>query len=68
MNRRHFLTGMALLPTLSLPSLLAHANTADLSFGIFPATGTADLPLDELRAAIMPSPRQWPARWASSPS
>lgn len=54
MNRRHFLTGMALLPTLSLPSLLAHANTADLSFGIFPGTGTADLPLDELRAAIMP--------------
>ena len=54
MNRRHFLTGMALLPALSLPSLLAHANTTDLSFGIFPGTGTADLPLDELRAAIMP--------------
>ena len=54
MNRRHFLTGMALLPALSLPSLRAHANTADLSFGIFPGTGTADLPLDELRAAIMP--------------
>lgn len=54
MNRRHFLTSMALLPTLSLPSLLAHANTADLSFGIYPGTGTADLPLDELRTAILP--------------
>lgn len=54
MNRRHFLTGMALLPALSLPSLLAHAKTTDLSFGIFPGTGTAELPLEELRAAIMP--------------
>jgi len=54
MNRRHFLTGLGLLPTLSLPSLLAHAEESDLTFGIFPGTGTADLPLDELRAAILP--------------
>lgn len=54
MNRRNFLTGLALLPTLSLPSWLAHAESSDLTFGIFPGTGTADLPLDELRAAILP--------------
>ena len=54
MNRRNFLTGLALLPTLSLPSWLAHAESSDLSFGIFPGTGTADLPLDELRTAILP--------------
>lgn len=54
MNRRDFLTGLALLPTISLPSMLAHAQPADLTFGIFPGTGTADLPLDELRAAILP--------------
>ena len=57
MNRRHFLTGFALLPALSLPSMLVHARSADLTFGIFPGTGTADLPLDELRTAILPFTR-----------
>lgn len=57
MNRRNFLTGLALLPTLSLPSMLAHARSSDLTFGIFPGTGTADLPLDELRTAILPFTR-----------
>lgn len=54
MNRRLFLTSLGLLPALSLPTLLAHAEESDLTFGIFPGTGTADLPLDELRAAIVP--------------
>jgi len=54
MNRRQFLSGVGLLPTLSLSSLLAHADDTYLTFGIFPGTGTADLPLDELRTAITP--------------
>lgn len=54
MNRRSFLTRLTLLPALSLPSMWAHAAATDLSFGIFPGTGTADLPLNELRTAIMP--------------
>lgn len=54
MDRRNFLTGLALVPTLSLHSLFAHAESSDLTFGIFPGTGTADLPLDELRTAILP--------------
>lgn len=54
MNRRHFLACLGLVPTLSLSSMVARAEGADLSFGIFPGTGTADLPLEELRAAITP--------------
>lgn len=57
MKRRSFLTGLALLPTLSLPAMLARAQSTDLTFGIFPGTGTADLPLDELRTAILPFTR-----------
>lgn len=53
MKRRTFVTGLALLPALSVPSL-ALAESADLTFGIFPGTGTADLPLEELRTAILP--------------
>ena len=52
MNRRNFLTSLTLIP-LSLLPFVAHAES-DLTFGIFPGTGTADLPLDELRGAILP--------------
>ena len=53
MNRRSFLTGLTLIPAASLFPLMAHADS-DLTLGVFPGTGTADLPMDELHAAIMP--------------
>ncbi len=54
MNRRNFLTGLTLIPAASLLPLMAYAGESDLTIGVFPGTGTADLPLDELRTAIMP--------------
>ena len=54
MKRRSFLSGLTLIPALSLLPSIVYAKDADLSFGIFPGTGTADLPLDELRDAIVP--------------
>ena len=54
MNRRHFLTGLTLMPAMSLLSLSAYADESDLTIGVYPGTGTADLPLDELRAALVP--------------
>lgn len=57
MKRRDFLTGLILLPSLSLPAMPARAASTHLSFGIFPGTGTADLPLNELRTAILPFTR-----------
>ena len=53
MNRRSFLTGLSLAPLAFLPTW-AYAEESDLSIGVFPGTGTADLPLDELKAAIGP--------------
>ncbi len=53
MNRRNFLTGLTLIPAASLFPLMAYAKS-DLTIGVFPGTGTADLALDELRTAIMP--------------
>jgi len=54
MNRRSFLTGLTVLPSLSLFSLKAHANDDYLSIGIFPGAGSADMPLDALRTALLP--------------
>lgn len=54
MNRRNFLTGFTLIPALSLLPFKAYADDMELTIGIYPGTGTADLPLSELRAAIMP--------------
>ena len=54
MKRRSFLTGLTLIPALSLLPLKAYSDDSELSIGVYPGTGTADLPLEELRAAIMP--------------
>lgn len=66
MNRRRFLSQLALLPALTLPALHARANN-DLTFGVFPGTGTADLPLEELRAAIMPFAQAMAATLGAEP-
>ena len=52
MNRRNFLTSLTLVP-LSLLPFAAHAES-DLTIGIFPGAGSADLPLEQLRAALLP--------------
>lgn len=54
MNRRNFLTGLSLIPIFPL---MAYAKQANLTIGIFPGTGTADMPWDQLRAATMPFAR-----------
>ena len=51
MKRRSFLAGLTLLPALPL---VAHADDAELSIGIYPGTGKADIFMDEFRAAAMP--------------
>ena len=51
MQRRQFLAGLALLPALPL---LAYADDAELSIGIYPGTGKADIFMDDFRAAAMP--------------
>ena len=51
MERRRFLAGLALLPALPL---LAHAGEAELTIGIYPGTGKADIFMDEFREAAMP--------------
>lgn len=51
MKRRSFLAGLTLIPALPL---MAYADDSDLSIGIYPGTGTADMFLDEFRAATMP--------------
>lgn len=53
MKRRNFLAGLTLVSLTLLPTM-AQANDSDLTIGIYPGTGTADLPLDELKAAIGP--------------
>lgn len=58
MNRRNFLTGLTLLPTMSLFSRVAHANENDLTIGIFPGAGSAEMPLDQLRASLVPFARE----------
>lgn len=50
MERRDFLAGLALMPVLPL---IAHASDMDLSIGIFPGTGTADMLRADLRASTM---------------
>ena len=52
---------------LSVPAMLARAENNDLTFGIFPGTGTADLPLDELRTAIMPFTQAMAAALGAEP-
>ena len=51
MQRRQFLAGLALLPALPL---MAYAEDAELTIGIYPGTGKADIFMDEFRAAAMP--------------
>ena len=54
MKRRSFLAGLTLLPSLSLSSLKAYASDETLSVGIFPGAGSADMPLEALRTALVP--------------
>lgn len=67
MKRRQFLTSLALLPMLAVPATFARAENNDLTFGIFPGTGTADLPLDELRTAILPFAQAMAAALGAEP-
>ena len=50
MKRRAFLAGLTLLSALPL---LAHAGTPDLSVGIYPGTGTADMFRDDFRTLAL---------------
>lgn len=54
MKRRNFLIGLTLISALSLLPLTSYARESELTIGIFPGTGTADLPLEELQAGIAP--------------
>ena len=51
MQRRQFLAGLTLLPALPL---MAYADDSELTIGIYPGTGKADIFMDEFRAAAMP--------------
>lgn len=51
MRRRSFLAGLSLLPVLPLA---AHAASGDLSIGIYPGTGKADIVMGDFRAHAMP--------------
>lgn len=51
MHRRQFLAGLTLLPALPL---MAYANDSELTLGIYPGTGKADIFMDDFRAAAMP--------------
>jgi ABC-type phosphate/phosphonate transport system substrate-binding protein len=51
MKRRAFLVGLTLLPALPL---MAHASGPDLSIGIYPGTGTADMFREDFRAVTKP--------------
>jgi hypothetical protein len=51
MRRRSFLAGLAILPALPL---VAHAAKGDLSIGIYPGTGKADIVMGDFRAYAMP--------------
>ena len=51
MQRRQFLAGLALLPALPL---MAYADDSELTIGIYPGTGKADIFMDDFRAAAMP--------------
>lgn len=51
MRRRSFLAGLTILPALPL---VAHAADGDLSIGIYPGTGKADIVMGDFRAYAMP--------------
>ena len=51
MRRRSFLAGLTILPALPLA---AHAAKGDLSIGIYPGTGKADIVMGDFRAYAMP--------------
>jgi hypothetical protein len=51
MKRRDFLAGLTLLPALPL---MAYASEPDLSIGIFPGTGTADMFREDFRVLVKP--------------
>ena len=51
MQRRQFLAGLTLLPALPL---MAYADDPELSIGIYPGTGKADIFMDDFRSAVMP--------------
>lgn len=52
MQRRQFLAGLALLP--AVPFVAHAAEGSELTIGIYPGTGKADIFMDEFRAAAMP--------------
>lgn len=52
MKRRSFLAGLTLLP--ALPLMAYAGDEAELSIGIYPGTGKADIFMDDFRAAAMP--------------
>lgn len=51
MKRRGFLAGLSLIPALPL---MAYANEPELSIGIYPGTGTADMLREDFRAVTKP--------------
>jgi len=51
MRRRSFLAGLTILPALPL---MAHAGAGDLSIGIYPGTGKADIVMGDFRAYSLP--------------
>ena len=51
MRRRSFLAGLTVLPALPL---VAHAAKGNLSIGIYPGTGKADILMGDFRAYAMP--------------
>lgn len=51
MRRRSFLAGLTILPALPLT---AYAAKSDLSIGIYPGTGKADIVMGDFRTHVMP--------------
>ena len=55
MKRRNFLAGLTLLP--ALPLMARADDSAELSIGIYPGTGKADIFMEDFREAAMPFAR-----------
>ncbi len=65
MKRRAFLAGLTLLPALPLVS---YASVPELSIGIYPGTGTADMFRDDFRAVAKPFAQALAAAVGREPS
>lgn len=65
MQRRAFLAGLTLLPALPL---VAYAGKPELSIGIYPGTGTADMFRDDFRAVAKPFAQALAAALGREPS